>query len=110
MTKPDPTPRAVTLVAVDIAKSFHEVLIERPAPGRRQFPNPPPQHGLLVPDRAIAVRGAVSSQRRASSALAEPVGPFQVPDQLAPTRRPHNLFSARPAASACRAREFPPTA
>jgi hypothetical protein len=30
------TPRAVTLVAVDIAKSCHDVLIEPPAPARRR--------------------------------------------------------------------------
>jgi transposase len=36
MTKSDPTPGPVTLVAVDIAKSFHEVLIEAPSPGRRR--------------------------------------------------------------------------
>jgi hypothetical protein len=32
MTESYPTPRAVTLVAVDIAKSCHDVLIGRPHP------------------------------------------------------------------------------
>lgn len=36
MTESYPTPRAVTLVAIDIAKSCHEVLIEPPAPARRR--------------------------------------------------------------------------
>ena len=36
MTESYPTPRAMTLVAVDIAKSCHEVLIEPPAPAKRR--------------------------------------------------------------------------
>jgi hypothetical protein len=31
-----PTPGAVTLVAIDIAKGYHDVLIEPPAPTRRR--------------------------------------------------------------------------
>jgi hypothetical protein len=36
MTKTESTPGRATLVAVDIAKKHHEVLIEPPAPARRR--------------------------------------------------------------------------
>jgi len=35
MTESNHTPERVTLVAVDIAKHYHDVLIEPPAPKRR---------------------------------------------------------------------------
>jgi hypothetical protein len=61
-------------------------------PRRGQSPNQPSQHGLIVAVRAVAVRRTVESQQRTSSALAHPVRPLQVPDQLAPRLRPHNFF------------------
>ena len=36
MTKSDSTPGSATVVAVDVAKSHNEVLIEPPAPARRR--------------------------------------------------------------------------
>ena len=36
MTVSNDTPQRVTLVAVDIAKNYHDVLIQPPPPGRRR--------------------------------------------------------------------------
>jgi transposase len=36
MTKSHDTPRTVTLVAIDVAKGHHDVLVEPPAPTRRR--------------------------------------------------------------------------
>jgi transposase len=36
MTVSNDTPQPVTLVAVDIAKNYHDVLIQPPPPGRRR--------------------------------------------------------------------------
>src|SRR5579863_9067510 len=82
---------------------------------RGQFSNPSSKRGLIVADRAIAVRRTVESQHRASSALAHPVSPLQLPDQLAPTLRPHNFFcstscsislSSERSATSCLSRRF----
>ena len=36
MTENHPMPEAMTLVAIDIAKSYHDVLVEPPSPARRR--------------------------------------------------------------------------
>ena len=36
MTESHDTPRTVTLVAIDVAKVHHDVLVEPPAPARRR--------------------------------------------------------------------------
>ena len=36
MTVSNDTPQRVTLVAVDIAKNYHDVLVQPPTPGRRR--------------------------------------------------------------------------
>ena len=36
MTGSNDTPERLTLVAIDIAKHYHDVLIEPPPPGRRR--------------------------------------------------------------------------
>ena len=51
MTRREPTPKNAVLVAIDIAKTRHEILIETPAGGRRRritLLNTRPEHDRLV--------------------------------------------------------------
>src|SRR5215469_14766229 len=120
-------PHAQPLLAI---QPVHALVIDLPAfpaeqdvdaevavahPRRGQFPNPLSKHGLIVADCAVAMRRTVESQHRASAALAHPVGPLQVPNQLAPALRPHNFvcstscsisLSSERSATSCLSRRF----